>query len=94
MTKIEWTDESWNPVTGCTKCSPGCANCYADATTKIITEIVNKVVIMKGDDIAAEVAKQGQNNSGNSPAAMKQGFVGQSLLVPGGNKLSASELIG
>ena len=31
MTKIEWTDESWNPVTGCTKCSPGCANCYAEA---------------------------------------------------------------
>ena len=43
---------------------------------------LNKVVIMKGDDIAAEVAKQGQNNSGNSPAAMKQGFVGQSLLAP------------
>ncbi len=26
---IEWTDETWNPVTGCTKYSPGCANCYA-----------------------------------------------------------------
>jgi len=31
MSKIEWTDKSWNPVTGCTKCSPGCANCYAEA---------------------------------------------------------------
>ena len=31
MTKIEWTDYSWNPVTGCTKCSPGCTNCYAEA---------------------------------------------------------------
>lgn len=29
-TKIEWTDESWNPVTGCTKISPGCKNCYAE----------------------------------------------------------------
>lgn len=28
--KIEWTDASWNPVTGCTKVSPGCANCYAE----------------------------------------------------------------
>lgn len=28
-TKIEWTDISWNPVTGCRECSPGCANCYA-----------------------------------------------------------------
>lgn len=27
---IEWTDSTWNPVTGCTKISPGCANCYAE----------------------------------------------------------------
>ncbi len=27
---IEWTDATWNPVTGCTKISPGCKNCYAD----------------------------------------------------------------
>jgi protein gp37 len=26
---IEWTDSTWNPVTGCTKVSPGCENCYA-----------------------------------------------------------------
>ena len=29
VTKIEWTDETWNPVTGCTKISAGCDNCYA-----------------------------------------------------------------
>jgi protein gp37 len=29
-TKIEWTNETWNPVTGCTKVSPGCDNCYAE----------------------------------------------------------------
>lgn len=28
-TKISWTDESWNPVTGCAKIAPGCLNCYA-----------------------------------------------------------------
>jgi protein gp37 len=27
---IEWTDATWNPVTGCTKISPGCDNCYAE----------------------------------------------------------------
>lgn len=27
--RIEWTDATWNPVTGCTKISPGCKNCYA-----------------------------------------------------------------
>lgn len=30
MTSIEWTDVTWNPVTGCTKVSPGCKNCYAE----------------------------------------------------------------
>ena len=29
-TGISWTDETWNPVTGCSKVSPGCANCYAE----------------------------------------------------------------
>ena len=33
-TKIEWTDESWNPVTGCTKVSAGCQNCYAERMAK------------------------------------------------------------
>ena len=31
-TGIEWTDRTWNPVTGCTKVSPGCANCYIERT--------------------------------------------------------------
>jgi len=29
-TKIEWTDATWNPVTGCTKVSSGCKHCYAE----------------------------------------------------------------
>jgi protein gp37 len=29
-TSIEWTDRVWNPVTGCTKVSAGCKNCYAE----------------------------------------------------------------
>ena len=29
-TGIEWTDATWNPVTGCSKVSPGCAHCYAE----------------------------------------------------------------
>jgi protein gp37 len=28
-THIEWTDRTWNPITGCSEVSPGCANCYA-----------------------------------------------------------------
>lgn len=30
ISTIEWTDSTWNPVTGCTKVSPGCAHCYAE----------------------------------------------------------------
>jgi protein gp37 len=30
-TKIEWTDTTWNPIRGCTKISPGCKHCYAEA---------------------------------------------------------------
>lgn len=29
--KIEWTEETWNPTTGCTKVSAGCKNCYAES---------------------------------------------------------------
>lgn len=28
--KIEWTDKTWNPITGCSKVSSGCQNCYAE----------------------------------------------------------------
>jgi len=28
--RIEWTDATWNPVTGCSKVSPGCKHCYAE----------------------------------------------------------------
>jgi len=30
ISKIEWTESTWNPVTGCTKISTGCTNCYAE----------------------------------------------------------------
>lgn len=32
--KIEWTECTWNPVTGCSKVSPGCAHCYAERMAK------------------------------------------------------------
>ncbi|HSG39509.1 MAG TPA: DUF5131 family protein, partial [Thermoanaerobaculia bacterium] len=31
---IEWTDSTWNPITGCTKISPGCKFCYAERMAK------------------------------------------------------------
>lgn len=34
MSKIEWTNATWNPLVGCDKCSPGCAHCYAATMAK------------------------------------------------------------
>lgn len=33
-TKIEWTDKTWNPITGCDKISQGCAHCYAEVMSR------------------------------------------------------------
>lgn len=32
--RIEWTESTWNPVTGCTKVSPGCKHCYAEVMAR------------------------------------------------------------
>ena len=34
MSKIEWTERTWNPITGCTKISAGCKHCYAETMAK------------------------------------------------------------
>lgn len=34
VTSIEWTEMTWNPVTGCVKVSPGCKHCYAETLSK------------------------------------------------------------
>jgi protein gp37 len=34
QSNIEWTEMTWNPVTGCTKISPGCKHCYAETMAK------------------------------------------------------------
>ena len=34
QSRIEWTESTWNPLTGCTKISPGCKHCYAERMAK------------------------------------------------------------
>jgi protein gp37 len=42
-TKIEWTEMTWNPTTGCTKISIGCKNCYAEIMAKKLQKMkINK----------------------------------------------------
>lgn len=38
---IEWTESTWNPVTGCTKVSPGCKHCYAERMSKRLQAMGN-----------------------------------------------------
>ena len=40
-TSIEWTDATWNPVTGCTKISPGCDICYAERLAERFRDVPN-----------------------------------------------------
>lgn len=42
MSKIQWTDKTWNPVTGCSKVSAGCQNCYAERMAKRLQAMGNK----------------------------------------------------
>lgn len=39
---IEWTEATWNPVTGCTKISAGCRNCYAERMAKRLQAMGNR----------------------------------------------------
>lgn len=40
-TKIEWTERTWNPITGCTKQSIGCVNCYAERMSRRLCAMGN-----------------------------------------------------
>ena len=42
MSKIEWTNETWNIITGCTKYSEGCQNCYAEKMHKRLSSMGQK----------------------------------------------------
>lgn len=55
-TKIEWTDKTWNPITGCTKISAGCANCYAEIMARRLsamgqTKYQNGFCLTMHDDV-------------------------------------------
>ena len=45
--QIEWTEATWNPATGCSKISPGCANCYAEKLSRRL-QLMNLEKYQKG----------------------------------------------
>jgi len=46
-TKIEWTNETWNPVVGCSKISEGCLNCYAEKMAVRLASIYERDISKK-----------------------------------------------
>ena len=52
-TSIEWTEQTWNPTTGCSKISPGCTNCYAEIMARRL-----KAMGVKGYEKGFEVSLQ------------------------------------
>ncbi len=50
-TKIQWTETTWNPSTGCTKVSPGCKNCYAESMCKRLQGMAKQTKYVNGFDI-------------------------------------------
>ena len=50
-TSIEWTESTWNPVTGCTKISPGCKHCYAERMAKRL-QAMGQANYINGFDVA------------------------------------------
>lgn len=49
MTTIEWTDQTWNPTTGCDRVSPGCDNCYALTMAKRLKAMGSEKYQRDGD---------------------------------------------
>lgn len=58
QTKIEWADATWNPITGCTPVSEGCANCYAKTMAE--TRLRGRCGYPEDDPFRPGVAHKGQ----------------------------------
>ena len=48
-TGIAWTDETWNPVTGCTKVSAGCKHCYAEGVAERFWATQYPPIVVRSD---------------------------------------------
>jgi protein gp37 len=63
-TKIEWTDYTWNFISGCTQISPACQNCYAKAMTKRLQGMAKaKIAKMRCNECGYEFSKELKNEN-------------------------------
>lgn len=68
-TNIEWTDKTWNPTRGCSRVSPGCANCYAErqALRQKNTGYKGLVTITNGHPAWTGVVREVQGDTLEAP---------------------------
>jgi protein gp37 len=66
-TGIEWTERTWNPVTGCVKVSPGCDNCYAET---IATRFAGTKAFPSGFKVTLHPERLGQPLRWRKPAVV------------------------
>ena len=64
---IEWTNASWNPVTGCTKLSAGCDHCYAERFSERFKGVPGHP-FEPGFDLTLRPDVSGSRNDGVGPA--------------------------
>lgn len=66
MTKIEWTDATWNPITGCTRVSEGCRHCYAERMAARLASQTSPSMVARygGDSPLATFTDNGPRWSG------------------------------
>ncbi len=69
MTKIEWTNNTWNPIVGCSLASPGCTNCYAMSMAARLETIA-----------AADIRKNSDRANYEAPLAH---YLGSTKIVNG-----------
>ena len=64
---IEWTESTWNPLTGCTKVSPGCKHCYAERMAKRL-QAMGQPNYTNGFKLADARASTGKTTGMENPA--------------------------
>jgi protein gp37 len=66
---IEWTDATWNPVTGCTKIGRGCDNCYAERFSERFRGVAgHPFERTRGRSPALRISAQPRHRSGSFPS--------------------------
>ena len=75
MTRIEWTDVTWNPVRGCSRVSEGCKNCYAE---RIAVRFSHKGAPYEG---FADVSRR-HSETGRATTGVRGHWTGRVELIP------------